>query len=151
MSRCYAFFFLPAAGCLPGFAQAQQPAAPPSATPLGSLTGTVLDSLTQAPVPYATVLLLPQAPGDKPITGVAADEWGHFALTKLTPGPARLRVSYVGYGTRTQAVTVVAGATALGPFRFVVTPDGVAQLAGGPLRWVRFDCQPPARGSARQL
>ncbi len=67
-------------------AHAQTPAAP---TGTGSLTGTVLDSLKREAVPYATVLLLPPAPNDKPITGVAAAERRHFALTKLAPGPAR--------------------------------------------------------------
>lgn len=143
MSRCYALFLLLAAGCLPGFAQAQQPAvSPATATPLGSLTGTVLDSLTQAPVPYATVLLLPPTVSDKPVTGVAADEAGHFTLTKLTPGPARLRVSYVGYGTQTRAVTVVAGATVLGPFRLPAagTQLGEAVVVGTkPVVEVRID------------
>ncbi|WP_198172440.1 TonB-dependent receptor domain-containing protein [Hymenobacter ginkgonis] len=92
-------------------AAAQTPAAP-AAT--GSLTGTVLDSLSRQPVAYATVVLLPPAPGDKPITGVAADDQGHFALTKLGAGTFRLRASYVGYGTRTRTVVVGVGATAVG-------------------------------------
>ena len=98
-------------------AAAQAPAAPIVAAGTGSLTGTVLDSLKKAPVPYATVVLLPPAPNDKPITGVAADDNGKFSLTKLTPGPARLRVSYVGYGTQTRAVTITAGAIDAGTFR----------------------------------
>ena len=52
----------------------------------GSLTGTVLDSLKHEPVPYATVVLLPAAPDDKPITGVAADDAGRFTLIKLAAG-----------------------------------------------------------------
>ncbi len=94
-------------------AQAQTPAPAPAAT--GSLTGTVLDSLGRQPVAYATVVLLP-ATGDKPITGVAADDQGHFTMTKLAPGAFRLRASYVGYGTRTRPVTVGTGATAVGNF-----------------------------------
>ncbi|MGI4875594.1 MAG: TonB-dependent receptor domain-containing protein [Janthinobacterium lividum] len=100
-------------------ARAQQPASPAAQAPTGtgSLSGTVLDSLRQQPVPYATVALLPPAPNNAPITGVAADEQGRFTLVKLTPGPARLRVSYVGYGTRTLGVTITAGNTALGTIR----------------------------------
>ena len=94
-------------------AQAQSPAAP-AAVGTGSLTGTVLDSVSRQPVAYATVVLLPAAPPDKPITGVAADDAGKFSLTKLPAGSFRLRVSYVGYGTRTRTVAVTAGATALG-------------------------------------
>jgi len=103
---------------LPPTAHAQAPAAPaPAVAATGSLTGTVLDSLKREAVPYATVVLLPPAPNDKAITGVAADDNGRFAFTKLAPGPARLRVSYVGYGTQTRAVTITAGATDVGTFR----------------------------------
>ena len=99
---------------LPAAAQAPASAAVVST---GSLTGTVLDSAGRQPVAYATVVLLPAAPADKPITGVAADDQGRFALTKLAAGSFRLQVSFVGYATRTRAVTVTAGATAVGPIR----------------------------------
>jgi outer membrane receptor protein involved in Fe transport len=95
---------------------AQAPAAaPPALAGTGTLTGTVLDSLARQPVAYATVVLLP-ATGDKPITGVAADDQGHFSMSKLAAGTFRLRASYVGYGTRTRAVTIGTGATAVGNF-----------------------------------
>ena len=108
---------------------AQTPAAAPAAsaaTATGSLTGTVLDSLKQAPVPYATVVLLP-ASGETPITGVAADEAGKFALNKLKPGAFRLRVSYVGYGSQTRAVTVSSGPTAVPAFRLPVAGTALAE------------------------
>ena len=138
MFRFYFPCLLLAARCLPSFAQTQQPAA----TELGSLTGTVLDSLTQTPVPYATVVLLPPAPDEKPITGVPADERGQFILTRLTPGPARLRVSYVGYGTQTRAVTVSPGTTAVGPFRLPTagtTLDEAVVVGTKPIVEVRID------------
>jgi outer membrane receptor protein involved in Fe transport len=94
-------------------ALAQAPVAALAGT--GSLTGTVLDSLGRQPVAYATVVLLP-ATGDKPITGVAADDQGHFSMAKLAAGSFRLRASYVGYGTRTRPVTIGTGATAIGNF-----------------------------------
>ncbi len=94
-------------------AAAQAPTPPPAAT--GALTGTVLDSLSRQPVAYATVVLLPPT-GDKPLTGVAADDQGHFSFTKLAAGAFRLRASYVGYGTRTRPVTVGVGAKAVGTF-----------------------------------
>ncbi|MGI4759624.1 MAG: TonB-dependent receptor domain-containing protein [Janthinobacterium lividum] len=97
----------------PMVALAQAPAATPAAVATGSLTGTVLDSLGRQPVAYATVVLLP-ATGDKPITGVAADDQGKFSLTKLAAGSFRLRATYVGYGPRTRTVTVGTGPTAVG-------------------------------------
>ncbi len=115
----------PALSC-PVWAQQPAPAAPALPAGTGSLTGAVLDSLKKEPVPYATVVLLP-ATGDSPITGVAADDAGKFSLTKLTAGSFRLRVSYVGYGTQTRAVTVGAGATALPPFRLPVAGTALAE------------------------
>jgi outer membrane receptor protein involved in Fe transport len=95
--------------------QAQAPATAPALAGTGTLTGTVLDSLSRQPVAYATVVLLP-ATGDKPLTGVAADDQGHFSMAKLAAGSFRLRASYVGYGTRTRAVTIGTGSTAVGNF-----------------------------------
>ncbi|MCC3151540.1 TonB-dependent receptor [Hymenobacter sp. BT770] len=111
---------LAAIGSLPtptAHAQTAPAALPAAPAATGSLTGQVLDSLTRKPVPYATVVLLPPAPNDKPITGVAADDNGRFSLTKLVAGPARLRISYVGYGTQTRPITITAGATDAGTFR----------------------------------
>jgi outer membrane receptor protein involved in Fe transport len=94
-------------------ASAQTPAPPAAVVATGSLAGTVLDSLGRQPVAYATVVLLPPT-GDKAITGVAADDQGHFSMTKLAAGTFRLRASYVGYGTQTRTVTVGTGPTAVG-------------------------------------
>ncbi|MBF9143781.1 TonB-dependent receptor domain-containing protein [Hymenobacter properus] len=113
--------------CVAPQAAAQAPAAPAVAVGTGSLTGVVLDSLKKEPVPYATVVLLPPAPNEKPITGVAADDNGRFSLVKLAPGPARLRVSYVGYGTQTKDVTITAGATDAGTFRLPVAGTALAE------------------------
>jgi outer membrane receptor protein involved in Fe transport len=104
-----------AALCTTTLALGQTPApAALAVAATGSLTGTVLDSVSRQPVSYATVVLLPAAPSEKAISGVAADDAGKFSLTRLPAGTFRLRVSYVGYGTHTQSVTVTSGATALG-------------------------------------
>ena len=105
-------------------AHAQAPTTAP-ATGTGSVTGTVLDSLTRQPVAYATVVLLPPAPAEQPVSGAAADEQGHFSLTKLPAGSFRLRVLYVGYATRTRSVTVGTGATAVGT---IVLPTAAQAL-----------------------
>ncbi len=111
---------------LAAFAFTQPRAHAQAPAPTGSLTGMVRDSLKNEPVPYATVVLLP-ATGDKPITGVAADDAGKFALTKLAAGPFRLRVSYVGYATQTRNVTITAGATEAGTFRLPVAGTALAE------------------------
>ncbi len=106
------------------FAQPRAHAQAPAAT--GTLTGIVRDSLRNEPVPYATVVLLP-ATGDKPITGVAADDAGKFSLARLAAGPFRLRVSYVGYATQTRNVTITAGAADAGTFRLPVAGTALAE------------------------
>ncbi|MGI4874274.1 MAG: TonB-dependent receptor domain-containing protein [Janthinobacterium lividum] len=95
----------------------------PAAT--GSLTGTVLDSLSRQPVSYATVVVL--GPADKLVSGVAADDAGHFTLTKLPAGTYRLRASYVGYASHTQAVTVGGGATNVGNLPLRATSQALAE------------------------
>jgi outer membrane receptor protein involved in Fe transport len=106
-------------------AQSPAPAAPVAGT--GSLTGTVLDSVSRQPVSYATVVLLPAAPSEKAISGVAADDNGKFSLTRLPEGTFRLRVSYVGYGTRTRTVTVGVGATALGVIQLPIAAQQLGE------------------------
>ena len=107
-------------------AQTPAPAAP---APTGSLTGVVLDSLTRQPVAYATVVLLPAAPAAdaKPVTGVAADDQGHFTMTKLAAGSFRLRASYVGYASRARAVTVTTGATEAGRLLLPASATALAE------------------------
>lgn len=64
----------------------------------GRLTGTLTDSTTRKPVPYATVALM--GPADNVITGVATSDSGTFTLDKVSFGTYRLVVSFVGYRTK---------------------------------------------------
>ncbi len=86
----------------------------PLAPKTGSLSGTVLDSVSHQPVAYAIIALLPTGPATKPLTSVAANDQGQFTLTRLAAGAYRLQVSFVGYVPRTQAVTVTDGVTTVG-------------------------------------
>ena len=108
----------------------------------GSLTGTVLDSLTRQPVPFATVVLLLPAPSEKAAAGQSADEQGRFELTKLKAGPYRLRISFVGYGVRTRTVTVTDGRLALGTIELPATAQKLGEavvVAQKPLMEVKPD------------
>jgi outer membrane receptor protein involved in Fe transport len=109
---------------LPAAGQMAAVATPPVGT--GSVAGTVLDSGTGQPVAYATVVLLP-VEGDKAITGVAADDKGHFTISKLAAGAFRLRLSYVGYASHTQPVTVTAAATEVGTIRLAAAAQQLAE------------------------
>jgi ferric enterobactin receptor len=62
----------------------------------GKITGNVFDSLTKAPVDFATVTLFK---GDvlTPFNGMSTDKNGSFTLTGLPAGEYRLSVDFLGY------------------------------------------------------
>lgn len=111
-------------------AQAQVPAAPTTTTVsqgTGRLTGTVVDAATQKPVEYATVTLLP-ATGTTPVAGSTCDAQGKFELKDLPAGSFRLQVSFVGYTSRTETVTVGAQATALGVLALTASAQKLGEV-----------------------
>jgi len=112
-----------------GFAQTTTTAPTSTPTPqqqTSRLTGTILDAATKQPVAFATVAVLPPT-GDKPLAGAACDEQGRFVLTGIPVGSHRLLISFVGYTTRTEPVTV--GATAKDLGQLLLTSE-TKQLAG---------------------
>ena len=72
-----------------------------------TLTGRVVDAVTQATLPGANVAVL--GDGDALLGGAAADVDGAFAIDGLAPGTYRVRASFVGYDTRVLADVVVQG------------------------------------------
>ncbi len=99
-------------------------------TPLTSpyvVKGTVADSVSGKPVPFATVALL--APDSKPlggtpITGATTDEQGAFAIPKVSVGTYRLLVSSVGYRSKTiEKVLVSADLPAVNMGKLLLSPD----------------------------
>jgi ferric enterobactin receptor len=60
-----------------------------------SLTGRVLDGVTQVPLEWCTVVL--QLKGSSEQLSVSADEQGQFSFDNLQPGQYLLTVFYVGY------------------------------------------------------
>ncbi len=73
-------------------AAAQLPSGP------GMITGTLTDSTTAKPVPFATVSL--QTPDGKLITGVNTDDQGAFRLAPVAVGSYKLALTFVGYRTK---------------------------------------------------
>ncbi|QIX61149.1 TonB-dependent receptor [Hymenobacter sp. BT18] len=106
---------------------AAQPTTPAATKGTGRLTGQVLDAATQKPVEYATIVLLPAA-GTAPLASTTGDEQGRFELKNLPAGSFRLQLSFVGYATRIENVTVTSQATALSPFTLTASTQKLGEV-----------------------
>jgi len=94
----------------------------------GQLHGRVQDAATKKPVEYATVLLLP-AEGTAPLASTTCDGQGHFELGRLPAGAFRLQLSFVGYASRTDPVTVTSGPTDLGVLALTAAAQKLGEVA----------------------
>jgi outer membrane receptor protein involved in Fe transport len=111
-------------------AQAQTPAtAPAKAARQGTsrLTGTVVDASTQKPVEYATVTLLP-ATGTTPVAGATCDAQGKFEVKDVPAGTYRLQISFVGYTSKVEPLTVGAQPTALGTIKLTPAAQKLGEV-----------------------
>ena len=93
----------------------------------GTLTGSVQDSVSRQPVPYATVVLLPAVTSTSQLAGTTTDAQGLFTLPKVGPGSFRLQVSFVGYASHTRAVLVTAATTTLPPILLAPTAQQLGE------------------------
>jgi len=84
----------------------QRPGGTQSGFPGITLAGTVVDSVTEAPLEYATVMLL--SPEDNSqVTGTITRKTGRFELPRLRPGSYILKVDFMGYLSKTlQGITL---------------------------------------------
>ncbi|GAB3636111.1 hypothetical protein GCM10027422_17010 [Hymenobacter arcticus] len=85
-----------------------------------TISGTVRDSLTRQPLPFASVFLA------NTTRGATTDAQGHYALTGVPAGHYELAATYLGYQLRQRALVVAAGA--VGPFDMAL-PPAAQQLA----------------------
>ena len=58
-----------------------------------TIRGTVIDQITKAPMPGATVMIL----GSDPLVGTTTDEAGDFKIADLPLGAYSLKISFMGY------------------------------------------------------
>lgn len=65
----------------------------------GKVSGNVIDSVTQAPIEFAT-LVLKEAGSGKEAAGGITDEKGHFKLQDVRNGKYELHISFIGYATK---------------------------------------------------
>ncbi len=65
----------------------------------GRITGTLLDSLTNEPLEYASVALF-SSKSDKAVNGTITDDQGRFRLLEVNVGTYELRITFLGYENR---------------------------------------------------
>ena len=76
----------------------------PTATAQG-LTGRIVDSITQEPLPGANVAIL--SPDGSVLAGTASDLDGSYQIDGIAPGTYRVRASFIGYEPRVRTDVVV--------------------------------------------
>ncbi|MGZ4001002.1 MAG: carboxypeptidase regulatory-like domain-containing protein, partial [Mucilaginibacter sp.] len=72
----------------------------------GQLNGKVLDSVTKAPVSYATVSIFKQG-STTPFNGVVTGDDGSFVVNNLALGDYRIVVDFIGYKKKTLPHVVI--------------------------------------------
>ncbi len=66
-----------------------------------SLSGTITDQVTGAPIPFATVMVVE---GEVQLGGTASDFDGNFTIDYLPPGQHRIKARAVGYTPMTSEI-----------------------------------------------
>jgi hypothetical protein len=66
----------------------------------GKISGVVIDSITKAPIDYASVSLY-KINSTKPLTGVLTDATGSFKLNEIQAGTYNVVISFIGYNNKT--------------------------------------------------
>lgn len=64
-----------------------------------ALSGTIMDSVTQIPLEYATIILYSQEDNQQ-VSGTVTNKEGRFELTRLRPGQYIVKIDYIGYQSR---------------------------------------------------
>lgn len=80
-----------------------------SAQEKATISGTILDAVTDDPLPYVNVLLY-QQDSSTLVTGNVTDNKGYFLLRGIDAGQYVLKLSYVGYRVTTLLINLTPGA-----------------------------------------
>ena len=95
----------------------------------GTVSGTLLDTGTHQPLPFANVVLL-RAQDSTMVSGAQTGEDGTFRMPDLAPGAYSLRASVLGYRPLRRAVTLTTAAPklALGALALVSTTTQLGEV-----------------------
>jgi outer membrane receptor protein involved in Fe transport len=86
------------------------------------ISGTLIDSVSQKPVDYATVSAFDQATG-KLVSGSLTGADGKFTIDKLSAGTYQLKISFLSYASKTISNIKVGGSGMLKLGRILLSPD----------------------------
>ena len=70
---------------------------------IGVITGTLIDTDTKEPLPFAAVKIT-HTMSEELVTGGMTDDKGRFKIESITLGPNQVEFAYVGYKTKAQEV-----------------------------------------------
>ena len=109
--------------CWTGSVQAQMPGGGQLAVAGGTVSGTVIDSVSKKPVDYATVSLF-KSGATAPFSGGLSDDKGAFKIANVPAGTYRVQVNYIGYNVKNiPAVVLAPGKLAINLGRIVIAPS----------------------------
>jgi hypothetical protein len=86
-----------------------------------SISGNVVDSLTNVPVQFATVAV--QDENGKILDGTTCDDQGNFVMPNAPNGKFNLVFSFVGYKTRIISLDLASGQQQMGTGTIMLAPD----------------------------
>ena len=112
-----------------------------------SLTGRVVDAVTQEALPGANVAVL--GPDDAPVAGASSDLDGTYRIDGLAAGSYRVRATYVGYDAQTRTDIVVQ--TSRPTFLLFELREAVVEGEEVVVRAGFFEDEPDAPVSVRAL
>ncbi|MFM9838724.1 MAG: TonB-dependent receptor domain-containing protein [Cyclobacteriaceae bacterium] len=85
-----------------------------AAQSIAKVSGKVVDSTNNQPLPFASVAVLQSSSnGDLLLGGAATTESGDFVISNLPTGQFRLQVTYLGFQTHTQSVSLTSASAEL--------------------------------------
>lgn len=98
-------------------------------TVVGKVSATIVDSLSNKPVDYASTSLV-RISDNKAINGAVSDEKGKIALQNVSPGKYKLTIGFIGYTTKVLMVTTTPERPDLnlGTIRLVGTSNNLAEV-----------------------
>lgn len=96
---------------------------------VGKVSATIIDSLTNKPVDYASTSLV-RISDNKAVNGAVSDEKGKISIQNVSPGKYKLTIGFIGYTTKVLNVTTTPEKPDLnlGTIRLASTANNLAEV-----------------------